>query len=128
MPAKAKAVKVDIIITPKGEKLAILPLDDYRRLVAESDANDIKTRVARARSGKEETLSLEETKKLLDAKTPLAFWRRKRGLTQAALAERAGISQSYLAGLEAANRKGDPPLIKRLSGALGVRMEDLVED
>ncbi len=50
------------------------------------------------------------------------------GLTQAALAAAVGISQSYLAGLEAGSRKGDPALFLRLARALSVRMEDIVSD
>ena len=67
-------------------------------------------------------------KALLEAPTPLAFWRKHRRFTQVGLAERAGISQSYLAGLEGGSRKGDGALIKRLVEALRVRMEDLVAD
>ena len=39
----------------------------------------------------------------------------------------AGVTQSYIAALEAGARKGDPALFKRLAGALGARMEDLVD-
>lgn len=125
---KAKAYKADIITTPKGERLAILPLEEYRRLMADSEAREIAERIARARSGDAEILSLEEVEAMLAAKSKLAFWRKKRGLSQGDLAARAGISQSYLAGLEASDRAGKPPLIKRLAHALAVRMEDIVED
>ena len=53
---KAKAHKADIITTPKGERLAILPLDEYRRLVEESEDREIAEKLARARAGTEETL------------------------------------------------------------------------
>jgi ribosome-binding protein aMBF1 (putative translation factor) len=126
--AKAKAHKADIITTPKGERLAILPFEEYRRLIAESEAREVAEKLARARAGEEETLSLEDAEAMLSSKSKLAFWRKKRGLSQGDLAARAGISQSYLAGLEASDRAGKPPLIKRLAHALVVRMEDIVED
>jgi transcriptional regulator with XRE-family HTH domain len=59
--------------------------------------------------------------------TPLAFWRKKRGMTQTALAAAVGISNSYLSGLESGSRKGDPALSLRLARALKVRMEEIVE-
>ena len=64
----------------------------------------------------------------LAAPTPLAFWRKKRGMTQASLGEAVGISQSYVASLETGDRKGDPSLFKRLADALKVKMEDIVAD
>jgi predicted transcriptional regulator len=78
--------------------------------------------------GAQELLSAKEVREALAAPAPLAFWRRKRGLTQKALSAAVGVSQSYVADLEAGRRKGDPALVKRLAKALKVRMEDLVAD
>ena len=125
---KAKAHNADIITTPKGERLAILPLNEYRRLVADSEAKEIAEKIVRARSGRAETFSHEEVDEMLAAPSKLAFWRKKRGLSQGDLAARAGISQSYLSALEAQDRIGNPGLIKRLAHELAVRMEDIVED
>ena len=47
-------------------------------------------------SGVMETLTSAEVDAYLAASSPLAFWRRHRDLTQAALAARAGIAQSSL--------------------------------
>lgn len=125
---KAKTHNADIITTPKGERLAILPLNEYRRLVADSEAKEIAEKIVRARSGRAETFSHEEVEEMLAAPSKLAFWRKKRGLSQGDLAARAGISQSYLSALEAQDRIGNPGLIKRLAHELAVRMEDIVED
>jgi transcriptional regulator with XRE-family HTH domain len=46
----------------------------------------------------------------LAAPTPFAFWRKRSGKTQASLAAEAGVSQPFLAQIEA-----------------GVRIDDLVE-
>jgi transcriptional regulator with XRE-family HTH domain len=45
---------------------------------------------------------------------------------QDTLAQRVGISQSYLAGLEKGSRKGDPVLFLKLARTLNVPMEALV--
>jgi DNA-binding XRE family transcriptional regulator len=60
--------------------------------------------------------------------SPLEFWRNKRGLTQVEIAHAAGISRSYVAGLESGARKGDPALFKRLAAALRAPLEDIVTD
>ena len=100
-------------------------------IVTSQDALDAarhRETMAAAARGEVEWLTPEETLAFAAAATPLAFWRRKRGLTQKALAMQTGISQSYMAELEAGKRKGDPALFKRLARALAVRMEDVVED
>jgi DNA-binding XRE family transcriptional regulator len=77
--------------------------------------------------GEEELLTSAEALAFARAPTPLAFWRRKRDMTQAALGKLCGVTQSYIASLESGARKGDPALFKRLATALRVRMDDLVE-
>jgi len=76
--------------------------------------------------GEEELLTSEEVMALIEAATPLAFWRRKRGMAQADLAEKIGISQSALAEIESGARIGRPHMLKTLADALGVRVSDLI--
>jgi DNA-binding XRE family transcriptional regulator len=109
--------KIQTITTPTGEKMAILPLSDYEALL---DAIDSAQALAEAGA-----VARGETA-LIDAATPLAFWRVKRAMTQADLAKSVGISQSYVAGLESGARKGDPILYLRLARALRVPLEQLV--
>lgn len=71
-------------------------------------------------------LTGDELDAFLAAATPLAFWRKRAGLTQAALAERVGVSQAFLAQLERGSRTGSVALHMRLGRALGIRVEDLV--
>ena len=117
-----------IIITPAGEKMAILPLADLAALQDALDAAHAANAMSAIARGEMETLTSEEVAAGLSAPTPLAFWREKRGLTQKELGKAAGISQSYVAALEQGARKGDPSLFKRLATTLRTRMEDIVED
>ena len=71
-------------------------------------------------------LTDSEMRELLRASTPIAFWRTRRELTQAALARAGGISQAYLAQIEKGKRVGDVRLYRRLAGALRVEIEDLL--
>ncbi len=115
--------------TPSGEEIVILPAAEYDRLVElAEDTRDV-TIAEKALSdfaaGRGEALSDGEMRALLDAATPLAFWRKRRELTQKALAEAVGISQAYLAQIERGKRMGDVRLYGRLAHALGVEVGDL---
>ena len=98
---------------------------EYEDLV---DARDHALAMRDVVTGAMETLSEAELDEYLAAPTPLAFWRRRRGLTQAALAAEVGITQPYLAQIETGQRTGDVRLHARLAKALRVRMEDLVAE
>jgi DNA-binding XRE family transcriptional regulator len=102
-----------------------LTRQEYEDLI---DARDHAIAMREVASGALETLSGEELDAYLAAPTPLAFWRRHRGLTQAALAAAVGITQPYLAQIEARKRSGDIHLYARLAKALRLRIEDLVEE
>jgi predicted transcriptional regulator len=78
--------------------------------------------------GEQEMLAAEETFAALAAPTPLAFWRFKRSLPQKQPSQTVGVSQSYIADLEAGRRKGDAALLERLAQALLSRMEALMPD
>jgi len=119
---------VQIITTPDGEELAVLPRAEYQRIMDALDAKEHAAAVAAVAAGTLETISDDEMGALLTAPTPLAFWRGKRGLTQRELARRMGISQSFYAEIEAGRKVGQPVLYKRASQALGVPMDGLIVD
>lgn len=64
-------------------------------------------------------------KALLAAPTPLHFWRRKRGLSEAKLADRAGCSQPYLNQIESGKRTGTMDTFRKLAGALDLTIGQL---
>jgi DNA-binding XRE family transcriptional regulator len=116
--------------TPSGEQIVILSAREYARLVRlAEDAEDIaraETALKRIEAGEAEILSEAEVRELLEARTPISFWRKRRGFTQAVLAKRVGISQAYLAQIERGKRTGDIQLYQALGHVLGVNMEDIV--
>jgi transcriptional regulator with XRE-family HTH domain len=65
---------------------------------------------------------------LLAARTPLAFWRKKRGLTQTDLATAAGIAQGFLSEIESGLKTGDVTVLQRIASALGISLLELVPD
>jgi DNA-binding XRE family transcriptional regulator len=115
---------------PNGDGIVIVPEADYDRMIEElEDLRDsLITRqvLGEIESGEEEMLTSAETDELLAAKTPLAFWRRKRELTQAALADAAGISQAFLSEIESGHKPGTAATLKKIADALRITVDDLI--
>jgi DNA-binding XRE family transcriptional regulator len=113
------------ILSPSGEEMVVISREEYEDLV---DARRHEAAMRDVAAGRLETLSETDAVAYLAAKTPLAFWRRHRGMTQAALARAVGISQPYLAQMETGAREGQATLYRALGRVLRVRMEDLIAD
>jgi len=62
------------------------------------------------------------------AKTPLAFFRKKRGMSQDDLAKRTGITQGYLSEIEIGRKSGDVRTLRKLADALKVSLDSLVPE
>lgn len=73
-------------------------------------------------------LTANEVEAFINTSTPLAFWRKYRGLSQTKLAEQLSISQAYLAQIEIGKRVGDVRLYAKLASALGLRIEGLLAE
>ncbi|MEJ0093382.1 MAG: helix-turn-helix transcriptional regulator [Methylocella sp.] len=116
------------IRTPGGETLVILPLAEFEALRDAADAADHARAMDALARGEDERLTAKEALALAEAKTPLAFWRNKRVMTQGELSTRAGVSQSAIADMERGARVGTVAVLKRVAEALGVRIEDLVAE
>jgi DNA-binding XRE family transcriptional regulator len=96
---------------------------EYQDLI---DARDHAIAMREVTAGIMPTLSDAELELYLAAPTPLAFWRRHRGMTQAELAASVGKTQPYVAQIERGQRSGDIRLYAKFAEALSVRIEDLV--
>jgi len=119
---------VQIIKTPSGEELVVLPRAEFDRLAAlaadaEEDAADVAAYDAAkaefAASG-DAVLPAELSALLLKAKSRLAAVRKWRGLSQEDLAAKVGVQQGYISDLETKRRAGLPATIERLAAALDV--------
>ena len=111
-----------IITSPSGEELVVLPRSEYEDLVDALAARKVEAALA---AGREELLAAEEAAALLAAPTPLAFWRKKRDKTQAQLAAEIGVSQNFLSDLERGKAKGDVRLYAKLARSLKLSIDDL---
>lgn len=123
-------MSVQILETDGKPAFAVLPIDEYRRLLdlAEDakDAEALHRAAKRYASGKQETIPAEVVDRLLAGESPIRVWREHRGLTAAVLAETIGVTPAHISKLETG--KGEPSigLLKRLATALDVDIDSLV--
>ena len=119
------------IIEIAGQKMAMLPIEDYERLLelAEDKADLLAAERAEARRlAGEEYVPAELVNRILDGESPLRVWRQHRGLTLDQLAKSAGLGISYLSDLERGKRQGKGALWRRLADALSVSIDDILPD
>ena len=114
------------IITPKGETLVLLPLEEYERLIDASDiagADKVRGDIA---AGRDEMIPAEIVKRLLAGENPIRLWRRHRSLSARDLAEKTGLSAAYISEIETGKKDGSVSAMKKIAQALGVEIDDLV--
>lgn len=121
--------KAQIIETPQGERLAVLPLAEYERLQKAAEMledvsayDEAKRRLA---AGTEELVPQEIANRLLDGESPIRVWREYRGLSGRALAEAAGVSAPYLSQIEGGRREGSFDTMRRIAETLKISLDDL---
>lgn len=116
-----------IIRTPNGEELVVLPRADYEALLARledeaEDAEDVAMYDARKAelTGGGGVLPPEVSAAILRGDSRLKAIRNWRDDTQLHLAFKTGIGQGYLSDLESGRRAGTPETIAKLAEALNV--------
>jgi transcriptional regulator with XRE-family HTH domain len=118
--------------TPKGDEIVILSRTEYDALTAgrrdedAADAAHANRILAELASGSETLLTSRQADELLAAKTPLAFWRKHRGLTQQTLSKRVGVAQGFISEIENGSKTGDVQTLAAVARVLEISLDDLV--
>jgi antitoxin component HigA of HigAB toxin-antitoxin module len=119
-----------IILTPSGEELVVLPREEYDALLARADhaaedADDAAIYDARKAELAAGGIQLppEVSAAILRGESRLKAIRKWRDETQLHLEFKTGIGQGYLSDLENGRRAGTPETIARLAQALNVPAE-----
>lgn len=113
-------------ITSQGDPLIVLTPQEYATLRGDA-ALAAQARIAQGHDAAAPTLPANLLQAVLNGSLhPLAAWRQASGLTQAALAERAGLRLSTVSDIE--RGKIDPRLstVRALADALGTDIDDIV--
>ena len=121
-------------ILRETEDTVTISRDDWQRLQEQLEEAQDRAAIA-ARRGRErrigkqaarrDYLDAAEAIRLLNGASPVKVWREKRGLSQRALASRAGISPAYLAEIETGRKPGSGDALRKLAATLQVAAEDL---
>lgn len=122
------------IIAENGKKMAVLPLAEYKRMLAiietKQDAQDIQDAehiLARVKAGKEPLVPADVVRAIIDGAHPVRAWRTHRAMTAAALAEKAGIARAYLTQIEGRKRKGTIDILRAVTKALHINVDSLLD-
>ncbi|MBX9947418.1 MAG: helix-turn-helix domain-containing protein [Reyranella sp.] len=114
------------ITTANGEKLVVLSLADYERLVDQADIAKADRIVADIAAGREEVLPAGIVRRLIAGENKIRVWRTHRGLSGRDLAAGAGISAPFLSQLESGKKEGSVSVLKKIAAVLRVDLDDIV--
>ena len=117
------------IVEIGGQKMAMLPIADYERLVdiAEDKADALAAAEAeRRRKQGEEYLPASLADRIMAGESALKAWRRFRGLTLGSLAAAVGTTQATLSRIETGKMQGRPSLWRALAEILNVSVDDIL--
>ena len=121
--------KVQLILKEGQPEYAILPYDMYLQLVEDAEMlQDIKDydEAIQAIEAGEELVPGEIVFAIFDGENPIKVWREYREMTQAQLAEKAGISAAFLSQIESGKRTGSTDVLKAIATALDLTLDDIV--
>lgn len=117
---------------PDGTKMVVLTAAEFERLreLAE-DGEDViaaTLQLERARQGEQGVPGEVVGFMLNDGLSPVAAWRKFRGLSQADLAARAGCSQVWLSKIESGAARGAAKLRRAIAKALDAPLWSIEDD
>ena len=123
-------LRPQMIDTPGGERMVVLPLKEYESLCeAAEDLADIQAYdkvQQRLATGEDEMIPAAFANRILDGESSVRVWREYRGLNVKDLAAKADISAAYLSQIEGGDREGSVATMKALAAALDLDLDDLV--
>ena len=115
-------------ILRKGGKpeRAVLPYDEYRRLLEAAEVSeDLAVYRAAKAMPEEELIPARVIHRILDGESAVAVWREHRGLTLTALAKAAGLSTPYVSQIETGKRVGTVTALRAITKALSIGLDEL---
>ena len=109
---------------------AVVPIADYRTLIEKAEMLDDVAAFDKAEATlatcEDELVPSSIVDSLLANVNAVKVWREYRGMSQATLAEAAGLSQAYIAQIETGKREGRVDAFRAIANVLKVNIDDLV--
>jgi len=123
-------MKLQIIKRDGKPEYAVIPYQEYRRLMADAemlaDVRDFDAARKALVSGDEETIPAEVVDRLLDGDHPMRVWREYRGLSAADLAKACGVTAAAISQIESGKRKSSVMLLQKIARNLKVDLDALI--
>ena len=119
-------VRHAIVVRSGRPAYARVPLREWRRLVRRLEQAEDRADVEaydRAKERGGEAYPIEIFERSLDGESRIKLFREHRGMTQAELAKRAGLSPLYISQLETKRRSGSQATLKKIASTLGVDID-----
>jgi DNA-binding XRE family transcriptional regulator len=117
------------LIVKDGKTFALVPVQEYGDLLASIEMNDDIAALERAKQrlddGEDEIIPIDIVRRRINGENPLKIWRQYRNLTQEQLSQASGVSRGMIGAIEAGHRTGSVEILKKLSAALKVDIEDI---
>lgn len=111
-------------------EFAVVPIADYRVLIEKAEMLDDVAAFDRAEAalaaGEDELVPAAIVDSLLANVNAVKVWREYRGMSQATLADAAGLSQAYIAQIETGKREGRIDAYRAIASVLEVNIDDLL--
>jgi DNA-binding XRE family transcriptional regulator len=121
--------KPDIITTPSGDRMVLIPLEEYERLLESAedaaDAREVDEIKRRLATGEEELIPAAAVDRIIDGENKLRVWREYRGMSARELAEATDLAPPYISQLETGKREGTIETFKKIAAALRVDIDDI---
>ncbi|NBS12423.1 MAG: XRE family transcriptional regulator [Gammaproteobacteria bacterium] len=109
---------------------AVVPIGDYQVLIEKAEMLDDVVAFDKAEAtlvaGEDELVPSNIVDLLLANVNAVKVWREYRGMSQATLADAAGLSQAYIAQIETGKREGRVDAYRAIANVLDVNIDDLV--
>ena len=116
---------VQYIVEDVAPQYTVVTVAEYERLLeAEEMLEDVRAYGA-VKARADEYLPRAVADRIMNGESEVRVFREHRGLTQAELAEAAGISIPYLSQIEARRRRPSTSVLHRLAARPAVTIDDL---
>jgi DNA-binding XRE family transcriptional regulator len=118
--AIAAALEARAVTETEDADLVVVRPADLEELIEDAAAT-----AAFHSTRNQEKVPAEVVNRLIAGESPIKVWREYRGLSQRALAARAGLNFAYLSQIETGTRKGPTETMKKIAAALDLEFTDL---
>lgn len=112
-------------IERNGERFVLVPERTYEQMIDDLDDLDDIRAYDRAKEKAQEFVPAEIADRLIAGASPVRVWREYRGMTQQALADKAGVSKPFLSQIETGVREASVSVLQALASALNVDLDDI---